>query len=112
LYVDDGETFDYNAGAYIHRKFILAQKTLSSTNLGTRGKATSSYLKSMQDIRVERVIIVGTPKKFTSSKVTVSQAGKEWTTTVTRMAGEKGKADYIVIRDPKVRIGEDWEIKF
>jgi len=65
----------------------------------------------MQDIRIERIIIVGVPKKFTGSKVTVSQGGKEWTTTVSLL--DKGAATRrIIVRDPKVRVGEDWEIRF
>jgi hypothetical protein len=65
----------------------------------------------MHDIRVERVIVVGVPKKFTGSKVKVTQNDKEWETTVT-LSTTPGKARSIVIRDPKVRIGEDWEIHF
>ena len=62
----------------------------------------------MQDIRVERIIIVGVPKKFTGNTVTVSQGGQEWDTIVTKFKKTKS----IIIRDPKVRIGEDWEIRF
>jgi hypothetical protein len=65
----------------------------------------------MHDIRIERVIVVGVPKKFTGSKVKVTQDDKEWETTVT-LSTTPGKAKSIVIRDPKVRIGEDWEIHF
>jgi len=65
----------------------------------------------MQDIRIERIILVGVPKKFRGSQVTVSQGGKEWTTTVS--SSEKGAATRrIIVRDPKVRVGEDWEIQF
>lgn len=111
LYIDDGESYDYTSGAYIHRKFSLSGKSLVSTDLGTKGKSTSSYLKSMQDIRIERIVIVGVPKKFTGSQVTVSQGGKEWTTTVS--SSDKGDATRrIIVRDPKVRVGEDWEIQF
>jgi mannosyl-oligosaccharide alpha-1,3-glucosidase len=112
LYVDDGESYDYTSGAYIHRKFTLSGKSLVSSNLGTRGKLSSSYLKSMQDIRVERIILVGIPKKFTGSTVKVIQSGKEWDTTVLKSKSLSGKARSIIIRDPKVRIGEDWEIQF
>ena len=111
LYIDDGESYDYTSGAYIHRKFSLSGKSLVSTNLGTKGKSTSSYLKSMQDIRIERIIIVGVPKKFTGKQVTVSQGGKEWTTTV-GSSGKREATRRIIIRDPKVRVGEDWEIQF
>ena len=108
LYIDDGESYDYKTGAYIHRKFNLSGKTLVSTNIGTPGKSTSSYLKSMRDIRIERIIILGVPKKFTGKTVKVLQSGKEWDTMVIRSP----KTESIVIRDPKVRIGEDWEIHF
>jgi mannosyl-oligosaccharide alpha-1,3-glucosidase len=111
LYVDDGESFDYTSGAYIHRKFTLADKKLVSTNLGRKTKAASTYRKTMQDIRVERIIIVGVPKKFTGKTVRVTQRGQTWETIVT-VSETKGKARSIVIRDPKVRIGQDWEILF
>ena len=62
----------------------------------------------MQDIRVERIIIVGAPKKFTGETVKVSQRGQEWDTTVLKYENTRS----IIIRDPKVRIGEDWEIHF
>ena len=62
----------------------------------------------MKDIRVERIIIVGVPQKFTGKTVKVSQGGQEWDTIVTKFK----KTRRIIIRDPKVRIGEDWEIHF
>ena len=65
----------------------------------------------MKDIRVERIIIVGVPTKFTGETVKVTQGGKEWETTVATLT-PTGKAQSVVIRDPKVSIGEDWEICF
>ncbi|RMZ83955.1 hypothetical protein DV737_g1312, partial [Chaetothyriales sp. CBS 132003] len=41
LYVDDGETFDYEQGAFIHRGFKLANGILSSSNLGVEGPKTA-----------------------------------------------------------------------
>ena len=111
LYVDDGESYDYRAGAYIHRKFNLSDKKLTSTNIGSHGKSTSSYLKTMQDIRIERILVVGAPKKYAGKTVTVKQGGKEWTTS-TSASATAGKAQVLTVRDPKVRIGEDWEIQF
>lgn len=66
----------------------------------------------MQDIRIERVIIVGVPKKFAGSKVTVKQGGKEWETSTTVSTSAAGKAQVLTVRDPDVRIGGDWEIDF
>lgn len=62
----------------------------------------------MQDIRIERIIILGIPKNFVGKTVKVTQSEKEWDTTVTMSS----KTKTIVIRDPKVLVGEDWEIHF
>jgi len=111
LYIDDGESYDYTSGSYIHRHFTLADKKLVSTNLAPKTKATSSYRKATSELRVERIIIVGVPKKFTGNTVKVTQGSHTWETTVTTTT-TKGKARSIIIRDPKVRIGYDWEIHF
>ena len=66
----------------------------------------------MQNIRIERIILVGVPKKFAGKTVRITQSGNEWNTQVIKSAPAAGKARTIVIRDPKVRIGEDWEILF
>jgi hypothetical protein len=65
----------------------------------------------MKDIRIERIIIVGVPAKFSKNIVNVTQGGKTWEATVATATPE-GKARSIVIRDPKVAIGEDWEVSF
>jgi hypothetical protein len=65
----------------------------------------------MKDIRVEKIVIVGVPKTFARDTVKVKQGGKEWETTV-EIQTPKDKARSITIRDPKVAIGEDWEIHF
>lgn len=66
----------------------------------------------MQDIRIERIIIVGVPKEFTGDTVKVTQSDREWETSVAEIVSSPGKARSIIIRDPKVPIGEDWKIQF
>jgi len=73
---------------------------------------TSAYLKGMREIRVERIIIVGVPKNFAGRTVKVKQGGKEWDATVIGSTSNSPKASSLVIRDPRVRIAEDWEIHF
>jgi mannosyl-oligosaccharide alpha-1,3-glucosidase len=84
----------------------LKDKHLESKNVATTGELTWSYLKSMHDIRIERIIMVGIPPKYTGDTVSVNQNGKTWETTVTT------SPSHIIIRDPKVAIAEDWEIHF
>jgi hypothetical protein len=66
----------------------------------------------MHNIRVERIIVVGVPNNFAGKTVKVRQAGKEWDAGVIRTKSNSAKASSLVIRDPKVCIGEDWEIHF
>jgi alpha 1,3-glucosidase len=120
LYVDDGETFDFQAGAFIHRKFVFDAETasLSSINIGTPGAKTAAYAKTMAKVRIEKVVVVGAPAKWAALKeVKVSEeSGKE------SKGGKKAeltyhpknglKAAWAVVRDPKVAVGKGWKIEF
>lgn len=121
LYLDDGETFEYEKGAYIHRRFSFDGKrqSLTSSNLGGRATVkTDNYLKSMEKVRVEKVIIVGAPKSWKGkTEVVVMEEGRkesarkksvgmEW------VEGGAGHADWAVVRDPGVGIGRGWRIDF
>ncbi len=76
LYADDGETFEYQLGAYIHRKFTFENGQLQSTDLGARGLKTTNYLKTMKDMRVEKIIVVNAPAAWSSvPEVTVTEGG-------------------------------------
>ncbi|OAG04474.1 uncharacterized protein CC84DRAFT_1120912 [Paraphaeosphaeria sporulosa] len=124
LYLDDGETFDYEAGAYIHRRFAFDGKRsiLTSTNavpLGAKFTAKlEAYLKSMSKVRVEKVIIVGAPKawKDKTEVVVMEEGAKESarrkTVAMEFHAGSGKQADWAIVRDPKVGIGRGWKIDF
>jgi alpha 1,3-glucosidase len=115
LYADDGETFDFQSGAYIHRKFTFADSTLVSENLGTKGSKTAEYLKNMAKVRVEKVIIVGAPDSWKGkSEVLVVEEGSKSGVKVgfTWHAGSAGKGAWAVVRDPGVAVGRDWKIDF
>ncbi|TVY50550.1 Glucosidase 2 subunit alpha [Lachnellula cervina] len=109
LYVDDGETFDYESGAYIRRAFEYKDGVLESRNLGTKGKLTDKYVKTMKNVGVERVVVVGAPKAW-EGKSSVKAAGKD--AALEFHAEEGGKAAWAVVRRPQVAIGEDWKIEF
>jgi len=109
LYVDDGETFDYQQGAYIHRSFEFSNGVLESKDLGTKGKLTDKYHKMMKNVGVEKVVIVGALKSW-EGKASV-KAGKE--EVGFEFHGEQGgKAAWAVVKKPGVKIGEDWRIEF
>ncbi|CAI7575718.1 unnamed protein product [Penicillium discolor] len=115
LYVDDGETFDYERGAYIHRRFNYRESVLSSEDIGTKGPKTAEYLKTMAGVTVERVVIVDPPAEWKSKNtVTVIEDGaKSASTTSLEFYEQEGsKASYAVVKNPNVGIGKAWRIEF
>ena len=121
LYLDDGESYDYQEGASIHRAFRYKAATSSLTSIDLQekaGKKTKEYLKTMEKVRVEKVIVVGAPdawKGKTEVEVVEEIGGKS---AGTKKVGldfhekEGGKAAYAVVRDPGVHIGGGWKIQF
>ncbi|KAK4565867.1 glucosidase II [Recurvomyces mirabilis] len=124
LYLDDGESFDYEEGAFIHRRFEYksATSTLMSEDLAAASaspsKKTKDYLKSMEKVRVEKIIVVGAPESWKSKReVEVSEelAGKSSGTKTAELewhGKEEGKAAWAVVRDPGVQIGAGWKVSF
>jgi alpha 1,3-glucosidase len=121
LYVDDGETFDYQNGAYIHRRFSFSSKfgSLTSTSLSTSTTSkAAAYLKTMAKVRVEKVIVVNAPSAWKSkTEVTVSEEGAKESARRKKVnfeyfAASGKKAAWAVVRDPKVNIGKGWKIDF
>ena len=67
------------------------------------------YAKTMKNVGVERVLVVGAPKSW-EGKSSVKAGGKD---TALEFHGEEaGKAAWAVVKSPKVAIGEDWKIEF
>jgi Alpha-glucosidases, family 31 of glycosyl hydrolases len=115
LYVDDGETFDYERGAYIHRRFNYRESVLSSEDIGTKGPKTAEYLKTMAGVTVERVVIVDPPAEWkTKNSVTVIEDGAKSASTASLAFYEQegSKASYVVVKNPNVSIGKAWRIEF
>ncbi|CAA7260493.1 unnamed protein product [Cyclocybe aegerita] len=129
LYLDDGVTYDHTKGDLIWREFV-AEKAgkkglrIRSQDLGKAkpteavdGVALASYnpansfAKSVEHVRVEKIIVVGLASKPTSVKV---EGGKElvWEYTSGLAAGDKkeGTASVLAIKDPKALIAKDWAI--
>jgi alpha 1,3-glucosidase len=109
LYVDDGESFDFQAGAYIHRSFTFSNGVLASSNIGTKGKSTDKYLKTMKSVGVEKVIVIGAPAEWASRTSVVVGNGKA---ALEYQPAVGGKAAWAVVKGPKVKIAEDWKIQF
>ena len=115
LYVDDGETFEYQSGAYIWRNVTFAGGKLSSTAVEeVKGKKAKEYLKSMEAVGVEKIVIVNAPASWEGKEsVTVKEDGTADRKVQFKVWGAKdGKARWAVVRDPGVGIGRDWSLTF
>ncbi|KAM6502966.1 glycoside hydrolase family 31 protein [Amanita muscaria] len=137
LYLDDGESYQYQQGGFVWREFTAElssqkQKTgqpfmkISSRDLGSaklseavqdisvsKYDPKNTYAKSIENVRVEKIVVLGLSKKPTSVKVEETGAELDWTYDVGVAADEKGKegiASLLVIKDPKVPVAKDWSI--
>jgi hypothetical protein len=82
LYVDDGETFEFAGGGFVHRRFVFDGKELSSVSLG--GRFWEKY-----DVVISQIEITGlaaTAKKIVREDGSeVKFAVRDGVTTVLRL---------------------------
>lgn len=101
LYLDDGKSFDYQQGVFLHRVFTFRDNALVS-----RAKANGSF---PSDVTVERVVILGYPRdaqvKCSLRIESGPRAGSEVAVTV---LWEEGAA---VLRKPAAMVVEDWTLR-
>lgn len=136
IYLDDGQTYDYEKGAYIWRRFEWTSKqrskshTLASIDERPNAIAPSSsalsssayedrFLHSMGSVRLERLVVLGLdrePKKVWTVKegnvVALSftwHSGAEAASKVTSFAQQASK---LIVKDPALRLVENWAIHF
>jgi len=107
LYVDDGKSFDFKHGAYIHRRFVFADGKLTSVNLAPTSPGNSRFSTSSV---VERIILLGNASRPKSAHIESTnlnvdiELGPLWL--------QRGRGSAVVtIRKPGVRIADDWTIK-
>ncbi|KAI1005762.1 Glucosidase 2 subunit alpha [Podosphaera aphanis] len=109
LYIDDGETFDYQSGANIHRQFEFKDDFLQSLDIGVKGKLSDSYSQKMKIVGIERIIVVGAPNKWSgksSVKIGKNEAELEF------HPATNGKSSWAIVKAPKISIADDWRIEF
>lgn len=116
LYLDDGETTAHARGAYLYRFFIFnaQDNILRSRSMQPTNQNIKSYEKTIDTVRIERIIVVGFDKTQLkkSGAVESFQDRKSWLTEIDVTEAGDGKASVIVVRDPKVVVTGDWSIQF
>ncbi|PTU21046.1 hypothetical protein P175DRAFT_0436529 [Aspergillus ochraceoroseus IBT 24754] len=115
LYVDDGETFDYQRGGYLHRRFQFQDSVLSSENIAIPGPQTAAYLKTVAKVHVEKIVVIDPPQEWKGkTSVTVMEDGAKASSSASMeyFAQEGGQAPYAVVKNPRVGITKTWRIEF
>lgn len=115
VYVDDGDTFDYQLGAHIHRRFTMSNGRLKSDNIGIKGAKTASYLKTMKEVKIEKIVVVNAPAEWSGkSEVSVTGEGFKGSSEASLIyhSAIGNRAAWAIVRSPGGSIGGDWTITF
>ena len=116
LYIDDGESYEYQDGAYIHRRFVFSAGRLTSEDLAdkpVKEKKRRDFLKTMSSVRVEKIIIIGAPAAWEGkSTVRVSELETDWEVEMAFFKGDGTRANWAVVRNPGVGVGRGWRVSF
>ncbi|KAG0240435.1 hypothetical protein BGW41_006956 [Actinomortierella wolfii] len=127
LYLDDGESYEYEKGAFLLREFTvegttdnraLVSKDLTSTAPNYHAQASAWYASTLDDLRVERIVLIGLTRPV--SKVTVvdksgsSSVAERVVDSVqcNEVSSSTGNHFVCTVKDPKVLVRDNWEIRF
>ncbi|KAK3359351.1 glycoside hydrolase family 31 protein [Lasiosphaeria hispida] len=115
LYVDDGESYDFEQGQYIHRKFVFdGTQKISSTDAEGRDVKSiqqGEWMKKMQNVFVDKIVVVGAPGAWANKKeVAVESQGRSWSASLDYSPAANGRAAFAVIKKVGARIGADWNV--
>ncbi|MQL90677.1 hypothetical protein Taro_023279 [Colocasia esculenta] len=106
LYVDDGKSFDYELGAYIHRRFTFSNQILSSSSIAP----LSSSKKFSSDCVIERIIILGLPAGAKRAAILPANVETDVEPGPLNLRS-RSRSVALVVRKPNVRIMDDWSLR-
>ncbi|XP_042493218.1 probable glucan 1,3-alpha-glucosidase [Macadamia integrifolia] len=107
LYVDDGKSFLFEQGAYIHRRFFFSDGKLSSFNMAP---PTSGKVLFTSECVIERIIILGLSSRAKNALIEPANYRADIESGPLSLRW-KGSPAVFTIRKPNVRIADDWIIK-
>jgi alpha 1,3-glucosidase len=124
LYLDDGDSYDYEQGQSIWREFKLQRSgkksTLSSHSLSAGlvngnevvkfSPSSGPWAKGIANVEVEHILVLGLDKE--PSSIIANGVELEWTWQAGSSAttSSEGTASKLSIKNPKLKIAEDWSI--
>ncbi|CAL5368853.1 unnamed protein product [Camellia sinensis] len=107
LYADDGKTFDFAQGAFIHRRFVFSNGKLTSSNMAPSALGKTQF---SSDCVVERIILLGYSPGPKSALI--EPANQKADIELAPLYLRKRHSPIVLtIRRPNVRIADDWTIK-
>ncbi|KIM31479.1 glycoside hydrolase family 31 protein [Serendipita vermifera MAFF 305830] len=129
LYLDDGDSYLYEAGELVWRRFNAAKSGKSTFKITSEDlvainngqnvvdgaivpvSGPNAFKESVSAVRVEKIVVYGLKAK--PSKITLANGGEvEWDFVAgTSAKSGEGVASALTMRDPAVRITEDWSIE-
>lgn len=106
LYIDDGKSFNYRNGDFIHVSFTADNKLRNlKGHVENVGNNTFSESYKKNGVYINKVIIVGSN---VGSGATVTQNGEVWTAS----CSYETDSGYFIIRNPRVLVTDNWEIVY
>lgn len=106
LYVDDGKSFDFLRGAFIHRRFVFSNGQLKSINLAPTAPGKTQF---SSECIIERIILLG---HGLSKSALIEPANRKAEIELGPLRLQVGGSPSVLtIRKPGVRISDDWTIK-
>jgi alpha 1,3-glucosidase len=132
LYIDDGESFNYRKGEFVWRGFEAVSEKKggltirstdlvksrsgpaaipSSTDLTSYDSSKNSFSATIEQVRVEQIVILGLSGQPKSIKTgTGKDVGWGWTDGVRTNGKKDGVASTLILKDPGIKIVKDWSI--
>lgn len=106
LYIDDGKSFEFKQGAFIHRFFTFSNGKLTSSNAAPSSAGNDRF---SSECTVERIILLGLSPGATTALVEPGNRKVEIELGPLFIQGNRGSV--LTIRKPNVRIADDWSIQ-
>ncbi|KAJ9118822.1 hypothetical protein QFC24_006021 [Naganishia onofrii] len=125
LYLDDGESFDYQKGEYVWRGFKAVSTTGETTvtsfskveehsnNISTVSVNDNAWASKIGDVRVEKVVVLGMQKPPSRVWVDGEPGDLYWDFEYGKASNGKseGQASKLTIKNPDIRIIREWTIR-
>ncbi|XP_062094176.1 probable glucan 1,3-alpha-glucosidase isoform X2 [Humulus lupulus] len=108
LYIDDGKSFSFEKGAYIHRRFVFSNGKLTSHNVASNAPGGAQFLS---ECVIERIILLGCSAGPKNALIEPENNNVE-IEMGPLLLKSKGSSSFITIRKPNIPVASDWTINF